>query len=172
MSRHQLDFLCMLTKNLISLMIICWIGWIISRATCQLATYQPSNLLEGQTLYSANTSPLPNNLSFYPPSSKTQARDSLVDRVRVGSAQEGGEKRTPEGASCSDTLAAYGSRLQISAGDQIVKMSVFQFSGGEKQPLPASGCRLVGRDAPLVWGRSQGQQTGGSQYYPTFSVFG
>ena len=42
-SRHQLDFLCMLTKNLISLMIICWIGWIISRATCQLATYQPSS---------------------------------------------------------------------------------------------------------------------------------
>ena len=108
-------------------MIICWIGWIISRATYQFATYQPSNLLEGQTLYSAE----PNNLSLYPPSSKTQARDSLVDRVRVGSAQEGGEKRTPEGASCSDTLAAYGSRLQISAGDQIVKMSVFQFSGGE-----------------------------------------
>ena len=114
-------------------MIICWI---ISRAACQLATYQPSNLLEGRTLYSANTSPLPlaepKNLSLYPPSSKTQARDSLVDRVRVDSAQEGGEKRTPEGASCSDTLAAYGSRLQISAGDQIVKMCVFQFSGGEK----------------------------------------
>ena len=132
-SRHQLDFLCILDKNLIwiSLMIICWI---ISRATCQLATYQPSNLLEGQTLYSANPSPLPNltKQPLHPPRSKTQARDSLVDRVRVGSAQEGGEKRTPEGASCSDTLAAYGSRLQISAGDQIVKMSVFQFSGGEK----------------------------------------
>ena len=47
-------------------MVICWIGWIIIRATCQLAIYQPSNLLEGQTLYSAE----PNNLSLYPPSSK------------------------------------------------------------------------------------------------------
>ena len=61
--------------------------------------------LEGQTAYS------PLNQS------QMQARGTLDRSVRMGSTQEGSEKRTPGGSGCSHTMAAHRSWLQIASGD-------------------------------------------------------